>query len=235
MSTTAKKIIVKAFQKAGILTKTQQPSADEANDALDALNNMLSSWSNDTGMIYTRSWETFPLVGGQLAYTIGVGANFNTVRPIEVIECHLSDGIIDYPCETVNDEIYNHQIQQKTAPGLSYFLNYDNAFPIAKIRLWPVPPSSLYSLFLLTEKALTFYNLNDTVDLPPGWERALIFNLAIEICSDYGQSCPEETVSIATQSKSLIQKAIMRNRSLDAAPLNGIGTFGNIYAGWNSR
>lgn len=233
MSTTAQKIIKKAFQKAGILTKTQNPAADEANDALDALNAMLSSWSNDAGMIYQRKWETFPLVGGKLLYTMGTGGDFNTLRPIKIIECHLTDGNIDYPCESVNDEIYNHQIQQKTAPGLSYFLNNDNAYPVANIRLWPVPPSSLYSLFMLSEKALNFYNLTDTVDLPPGWERALIFNLAIEICSDYGQEPPDTTVTIAQQSKSLIQKAVMRNRSLDAMPLNGVN--GNIYSGWNSR
>jgi hypothetical protein len=232
MATTAKIIIRKAMQKAGILTKAQQPAADEANDALDAMNAMLSSWSNDSLMIYTRSWESFPLVGGQIEYTIGPGQTFNTVRPIDIVDAYIrTSGISDDDMMIVNDEIYTSQIRLKTAPGRPEWLNFDNNYPDAIIRLWPVPPSAVYSIFLLSEKILPQFNLNDTVDLAPGWERMIIYNLALEIASDYGVEVPQDVRDIATKSKVLVNKAIIKNRSLDAYPRQAEPN--NIFSGWN--
>lgn len=233
MATSAKKIIKKAFQKGGVLTKFQNPTANECNDALDMMNDMTASWSNNSMMIYARVSETFPLVGTQLNYTFGAGGQFNSVRPLKIIDVHLTDGVTDYPCEVIDDEIYAAQISMKTAPGLSYFLNYTNDYPLGICKFWPVPPSSAYSAVMLSEKQLTTFALNDTVHLPPGWERAIVFNLARELCSDYGQQCPAETLTIAVESLSLLQKAIMKNRSMDCTPQ--IGSRNNIYTGWNSR
>lgn len=233
MATSAKKIIKKAFQKAGVLTKFQNPTANESNDALDALNDMTASWSNNSMMIYARVIDTLPLVGTQLSYTWGTGGNLNTTRPVKVISVRLTDGVTDYPCEVINDEIYAEQISMKTAPGLSYYMNYTNDYPLGICKFWPVPPSPAYSAVILSEKQLITFALNDTIDLPPGWERAIVFNLAKEICSDYGQPCPEETREIAQESLSLIQKAIIKARSFDCTPQ--IGNRNNIYTGWNSR
>lgn len=230
MATTALKLIKKAFQKAGILTKTQNPSADEANDALDALNGMIASWSNDSLMIYARAWETFPLTGAQ-EYTIGPGGDFNTTRPIDIIAAYGKLGVTDYPIAVINDEAYNLAIAMKTTPGQPEWLNFDNGYPLPKIRLWPVGGAS-YSLFLLTEKPLSsFTDLNAVVDLPPGWERALIYNLAIEISGDYDQEVPESVAKIAVESKSMIQKAILKNHNLDCGPQ--MVNPNNIYTGWN--
>lgn len=232
MTTTVKSIIKKAMQKSGILTKTEEPAADEASDALDALNAMLSSWSNDSMLVYARTWETFDLIGGIGTYTIGPGGDFDTVRPIEVIAATVRIGSTEEPVDIITDEIYAEQIALKTQPGLPLYLNYDNQFPLAKIRLWPIP-STNYPLFLLTEKLLSQFSIDDEVDLPPGWERALIFNLAIEIASDYGPEPPRATVAIAGKSIGMIRKAVNRNRSLDATPRNG--NRGNIYSGWWNR
>ena len=62
--TTARTIIKRAMQVAGILVKGEAPSADEADDGLTALNMMLSGWSNDSGLVYARAWQSFALVGG---------------------------------------------------------------------------------------------------------------------------------------------------------------------------
>lgn len=232
MTTTALKIITKAMQKAGIVTKTETIDADEANDALDALNAMLSSWSNDSMMIYARSWEFFNLVGGQAQYLIGPGAaDFDTVHPIDIVEAYIRVAeLTDYDVAIVNDEIYTSQITLKSAPGIPEWLNYDNNFPIATIKLFPVPPTA-YQLFILSEKILSQFALEDEVNLPPGWERMLVYNLAVEIAPDYDQEVPASVQSIAVMSKSLVKKAIMKNRSLDAYPKEARPN--NIFSGWN--
>lgn len=230
--TTARTIIRRAMQKAGILTKTETPSGDEANDALYSLNGILESWANDSMLIYARAWENFTLTGGTGEYTIGASQMFNTVRPTLIVEAHVRQGTIDSPIQIISDEVYNSYIQMKTSPGLPYWLNYDNGYPAAKIRLWPVPTQS-DTLYILSEKPLTALSLDTTVSLPPGWERALIYNLAVELTPEYGQELSGEIVEIAKTSRAAIRRSIIKNRSMDAMP--EIGATNNIYTGYRNR
>lgn len=233
MTTTIKKIAKKALQKSGVLTKTEEPDADEMQDAVDAINNMLSSWSNDSMLVYARSWETFTGLPSQMTYTIGPGQDFDTIRPIKIVACTVTVGQTDLPVTVINDGIYFNQISYKNVPGVPDYMNFDNGFPDAKLRFYPYPNTD-YPINLLTEKELLQYGINDAVDLPPGWERALIFNGGIEVSSDYGQEPPAATVAIAKESKGLIRKAVNVARDLDAQPANG--TADNIYSGyWNRK
>ena len=190
---------------------------------------MLASWSNDSLMCYARVWESFPLVAGTAAYTIGTGQTFNTVRPIFIAGSYVRNVTTDTPVSVISDEIYNQQIMQKDTQGIPEMLNLDNAFPYGTIRLFPVP-SSAYTLFLLTEKQLSSFTLNQTVSLPPGWKRALIYNLPEELAGDYGQEVPASVQKIALSSKTAIKRAIMKARSFDAQPQ--AGNQGNVLTGW---
>lgn len=223
--TTMSDIARKALQKSGVLFKSETPDADEANDAVSAINMMISSWSNDGLSVYARSWETFSITSGVNSYTIGSGGAFNTARPINIVSSYTRDGSNDEAVTIIPDQTYNNFIGTKTSSGRPYFLNYDNAYPLATIRIWPVP-STTYDLFLLTEKELPQYGINDTISLPPGWERALIYNGAIEVCSDYGQAPEPSVVKIAAESLASIKRAAARAKSMDCNPIYlGAGNF----------
>lgn len=227
---TALNIITKAMQKAGILTKSEVPASDEANDALDSLNALLSSWSNDSLLITSRETELFNLTAGVGVYTIGSGQTFNTTRPIKIIESHINDGLISYPSMyQCPDEVYQG-FNLKTLQSIPDALNYTNAYPYGTIKLFPYP-SSGYVLSITSEKELLQFTLNQTVNLAPGWNRALIYNLAVELCPEYGQQVDPLTLKIANQSKGAISRSIMKVRSMDAPPLSQIGMF-NIYTGY---
>ena len=94
---TARDVVKRALQKIGALVKSEAPSADEASDGLNALNNMLGSWTNDGLLIVSRAWETFTLVGGTALYTMATGLTFNTARPVKIISAYIRSGTIDYP------------------------------------------------------------------------------------------------------------------------------------------
>lgn len=228
--TTALGIITKAMLKAGILTKTEVPASDEANDALDALNDLLSSWSNDSLLITSRVTELFTLSAGVGIYTIGTGQDFNTIRPIHIVESHINDGLISYESMyQCPDEVYQG-LNLKTLQSIPDTLNYTNAFPYGTIKLYPYP-SSGYVLSITSEKELSQFTLNQTVSLAPGWNRALIYNLAIELAPEYGQKVDPMILKIANDSKGAIASSIMKVRSMDAPPLSQIGMF-NIYTGY---
>lgn len=230
MTTTGRKIITKSMQKCGILTMNESPTADEANDALDALNALVASYANDSMMCFARTWENFTLNASQVTYTIGPGGDFNTVRPVYVADCYVTLGTTDYDVTVICDEIYTGQITQKNVPGVPEWVNFDNGYPLAKLRFFPGASAGM-PVFLLTEKPLTAFTLDGAVDLPPGWERLLIFNLPKEIAGDYDQPIPDSVTEVARESKGLIQKQIMRTRSLDALP-QGVGP-NSVYTGWN--
>jgi len=227
--TTARDIIKKAMQKIGVLVKSEAPSDDEADDALASLNQLIESWSNDSSCIISRAWESFPLTGGVSTYTMSSGLTFNTVRPIKILESYVRVGSIDYGVGIISDEIYNG-ITFKSINGIPQFLNYDNSYPTDNIRLYPVPAAA-YTLFILSEKPLSgFATLDTTVSMPAGWERALVYNLALELAPEYKQQPDPSIVKIAADSLGLARRATLRARPMDAYPQNL--QIRNIYTGW---
>lgn len=228
--TTALGIIKSAMRKAGVLVKNEDPSADEAADGLEMLNDLLSSISNDSMIVYARKFENFNLSAGVQSYTIGTGATFNTARPIKIITAYVRSGGVDYQLKQVTDEQFA-SITMKSVGGIPEFINFTNDFPSATIKVYPVPASD-YQIFLVTEKQLTTFSLSDMVSLPPGWQRMLIYNLAIELAPEYGQQVPGEVVQIAKDSKAEIRAAVMAAKKMQWD--TGLGNEGNIYAGWNT-
>ncbi len=228
--TTALTIITKAMQKAGILIKSEVPSADEASDGLDALNDLMASYSNESILITSRVTELFNLSAGVGSYTIGAGQAFNTIRPMNIVEAHINSGTISYDSMYLcPDEVYQG-LDLKTMQSIPDLLNYTNAFPYGTINLYPYPDSG-YVLSLTSEKELTQFTLNQTISLPPGWNRLLIYNLAVELAPEYGQKIDPMVLKIANDAKGAVARSIMKVRTLDAPPLSQIGMF-NIYSGY---
>lgn len=225
--TTASALIASAMKKIGVLTKSETPDSDESADGLVALNNLLSSWSNESLFVYSRVRETFTLVGGTASYTIGTGQTLNTTRPTLIIEAHITDVNTDYHMDIIPDEVYE-AIPVKSSQGIPEFINYDNGYSAGRIRLYPTP-SSNYTLSIMSEKPLVVLALTDTLSLPPGWERALTYNLALEIAPEYGVTPDPLVVSIAKESRGLIALTVSKNRPM--TPLNSFGAKYNILSG----
>lgn len=228
MARTTSNLIKSAFRKAGVITKNETPSSDEMNDALESLNDLFGSLSNDGLVVYTREVEGFALTAGVTSYTIGSGGDFDTVRPVNIAKAYTREGTSDYPVDIISDEDYA-EITTKSTQTRPYYLNYDNDYPLATIKLYPTP-SAGYTLYLVSEKPLTELTLNQTVNLPPGWYRYITNALAIEIAAEYGVDIPQTTAVIAARALGDIKRSRAKVKSLDYAPNTGLY---NIYTGWN--
>lgn len=226
--TTARSIIKKSLQKIGALVKSEEPAADESADGLSALNALMASWSNDSLNEYARTLETFSLTSAA-NYTIGSGGNFNTVRPSNIVSATVRSGDIDYVVTVIDDETYN-SISYKGLTGIPEFLNYSNAYPLGVIKLYP-RDSGVLSITLLTEKPLTeFASLDTDMSLPDGWERALIYNLALELAPEYNMKPDAYIAKVAQESLGMIRGKVAQVRGMDAFP-DGVQVR-NIYSGW---
>ena len=77
-------IISRALKDIGALASGETPSPDEAQDAFDMLNDLIDQWSNEDMMVFNVTEIIFPIIPGQIQYTIGpnpstanfVGASF---------------------------------------------------------------------------------------------------------------------------------------------------------------
>lgn len=230
--TTGREIATKALQKSRVITKNETPSDDEINDTLDAINNMIASWSNDSLLLFARVREEFALSGGQEEYQIGAGAtDFNTERPIQILQAFVSQGNVKLQnLSIVNDVLYQRYVENFQFNGIPIYLNYDNNFPIGIIRLYP-QPGAAYILTMLSEKQLTSLSLDVDIQYPPGWERAIIFNGAAEIAGEFGTALTEQDAQIAEESLSSIKTAVAKNTTMDALPMGTPNQF-NVFRGW---
>lgn len=206
---TAQDIVTKAYSKVGI----SSPDATESGLALDALNNLLSSWSAEGLILYSITRENFTLVVNDAEYTIGSGGDFDTVRPLRITDAYLRDGTSDYPLTISNIKHYN-DISTKTTNGRPERLYFLPEYPLAKI-LFNYEPDKAYTLHLDSLKALTeFVSLATAIDLPAEFKRALIFNLAIEFEADKNYALPRSVYNIAFESKQAIKDLASANKPL---------------------
>lgn len=232
MTTSALDIITDAAKKIGVIFKSETLDADEANDGLIALNNLLDTWSLDSLTTYAYTLESF-LLTGAASYTIGTGGDFNTSRPINIVTAIVRIGTIDYDLFPITEEQYQLDIASKSiASPIPRFITYDNGYPLGTIKMYAVP-SAGGTLFLQSNKPLSnIASLSTAVDLPPGWKRALIYNLAIDLAPDYGAEVSANVQQAAKTSLGAIKRSTSIN---NAMPLMEQSVRqGNIYSGWYS-
>jgi hypothetical protein len=211
--TTALNLITGAARLIGVVRKSEALTADEAADGFVALNDMLASWSNNGLLCVSRVWEYFTVTSAT-SYTIGSGQSLNTTRPLVIRSAFFRSGDIDYPLEIISDEEYESITLKTLSSDFPRYLSYDNAYPYGTIRLYPQGAGQLH---LLSEKPITnIAALSTTVDLPAGWNRAIRYNLAIDIAPEYGEAPSPAVVEMAKQSKSDIMLSIAKNRPIKA-------------------
>jgi hypothetical protein len=235
--TTVRDIVTGSLRLIGVVQKSEPIAADEAQDGLERLNEMIASWANDSLMVFARSWENFALTPGQSTYTIGTGGDFNTVRPTQIISAYvrLSGSNIDYPLNLITDDQYALEISIKNLQSnIPYVLNYDNGYPLAKIRVWMVPSTSM-SLYMQMEKQVaSFASLDDVINLPPGWLKAIRYNLAVELAPEYNVDPSNLVLKGAEDSKAELRSQVLANRPLTYMNGNlgyGYSVYGDVYYG----
>lgn len=205
---TASSMIVRALRLIGEKPVGGTLTSAEQTAYLADLNAMLESWSIDSLMCYQIVQENFSLSTSTGSYTIGSGGTFNTTRPTRIVDAFIRDSSgYDSPLEIISKESYNTIVEKTTDGTYPEYLYYDAAFvtSLATIRLYPEPSAGL-TLFIDSWKQLqNFSTIGTTVVLPPGYQRAIEFNFAIEVAGGF-RPVPAEVIKVAKDSKAAIMK-----------------------------
>lgn len=210
MSITTRDLLSSSLRVIGALASGETLLANESTDALTGLNQLLDSWSTENLLIPNKAREVFPLVSSQGVYTMGTGGTFNTTRPMRIENAELqitsSNPAIEIPIKILTKDEYARILLKTMTSTYPLYLYAEGTYPLETINLWPVPVQ-VNNLALYSWKPLAnVSNLSTALSLPPGYERALKYNLAIDLAPEYGRPVTAEVAAIAVESKAAIKR-----------------------------
>ena len=201
---TRDQIISGALRNIGAIATGETPSASEIADGAEALNAMVKAWQAEGATLWLYDEEELSLTADKQSYTIGVGGDLDTVRPLEIMSAryHYYTAKIDVPMEPMGrDEYFDIPLKSATGIPLQYY--YDPQLSLGVFYIWPVIKSTTSDTIRMTLKSEVedFDAAGDNPDFPKEWFRALKFNLAMEIAPEYGQEVGKTLASLAVSTK----------------------------------
>jgi hypothetical protein len=192
--TIGKAVLYPALRKAGVTLGPQRtPSPAQYQDAVEELNRLLGSLNCDRLFIYSRDTYLAPLTGAK-TYTIGVSSNpdvipdFDAPRP-EAIEAanvvSSSTPPVRFPLEILDALQWSKITVQDVGNTIPVALYNDRGYPLSTLYLYGQPMAgSLLELFVW-HLIPAFQSADDMVCLPPGYEDALVLNLALRLAPHF--------------------------------------------------
>lgn len=236
---TALDLIGQSLKIIGVLAAGESVQAADAKDCLTCLNQMLDRWSNEKMMVYHITSSLYDIVPGVGTYSIGPGATWDTGvrRPIMVqkwgafVRQTISPSLYnDYKLDYIPADRYANIFLKKLTTNFPSSWTFETAWPVGTIKLFPVPTLALQFGLNSFDQFSTF-NLTDYVELPPGYESAIVYNLALDISPQYGVDPMPMVLKRANQAKINLQTTNSDQIIMTTdESLISHGTF-NIYAG----
>lgn len=233
---TARDIITATLRSIRVLGVGDPLLAEDANDALDRLNDWLDSLALERLTMYHVT-RTVKLLGSNVAsYTVGLGGDIGIVRPTHIESANLIQDVnllphYEKPIDVWTDQRWQGCRQKTLTSTYPTAVYYDHNWQegLAKLHVWPVPiDCGLTQLVLYTPVALReFPTLDTTFSFPPGYRRFIRTNFAAEIASEYGKQLTADQVAAARQAKAQIKRGNVRpvEARVDPALIHGYDFF----------
>lgn len=215
--TTARRVIQDAFEAVQIYAPGEIALDADIGRGFEVLNDMVESWSNEALTTFAVLEQSVTLIPNQYQYTIGVGAYIDTVRPLRILEGYGSAYILDqvgnrYPLEVIRQDRWN-QIGNIVAvqANIPLYLFYDPQIPWGILNFFPIPNIGWQAFFDSYQQLATFPGLDQVLNFPIGYDRALKRNLAIELRSYYPDAIvTPELKEIAAVAKANVKRTNFR-------------------------
>lgn len=208
---TANDLIASSLRLIGVLANGEAPSAAEASDGLTILNQLLDSWNTERLAIFTIQRQVVVPAVLKQAYTVGTGGDFNIPRPprierVGVISLVNAAQPLELPVEMLTDVGWQAIPVKNISSSLPLKVWNDLGYPLMTLSFWPIP-SVQVNFALYTWTALTqFPDLVTDEEFPPGYLKALRYNLALDLAPEFGvQQVPPIVAAQAVESKGKIK------------------------------
>jgi hypothetical protein len=213
MSTiTGQQAINQALTLLAVLQPGETPNTSESNDALLVLNNISDNWAIQRLQNISSLRTSFNLTAATQAYAIGAGQAVNITRPaaIEAASFIDSNGA-SFPLKQLNVAEWNQIVDRDVQAHIVKAFFYDRQYPNGNIYFTPIPPGGACIMWTWTPSTPQWSSLSDSETLDPGYQRAIIAALALELVPQY--AVPAANVAQVQQS---YQESMAALRQLNA-------------------
>jgi hypothetical protein len=199
-ATSNRTLVRAALRKAGVtLAPGRGPSFEQIEEAVGEESRMIQGWNCSPLNIFTTAIDLYTTIANQQSHTIGIDptgsvtADFNGPRPQSIVRANLllptaEDSIskVRRPLSIWDDRQWaalRYQAIYTYPEGMYYDGGCDPTTGFANIYFRPIPDAA-YEIELYTWQAVpTFVGIDDSVILPPGYEDAIVNNLAVRLAS----------------------------------------------------
>jgi hypothetical protein len=235
MATTAGDQINGALRLIGVLAEGEVPSADTAQDALTAMNQMIDSWSTERLAVFSTQDQVFSWPPGAIQRTLGPTGDFVGERPILVEDStYFRDPAsgISYGLKLINQQQYNGIAVKTVTSTYPQVMWVNMEHPDILMTVYPVPTKVL-EFHIVSVKPLTApAGLATVLAFPPGYLRAFRYCLACELAPEFGVEPSPTVMRIAMTSKRNL-KRINNPDDIMSMPYSIVATRQrfNIFAG----
>lgn len=231
MNTTVLELIRAALNTTNVLFAGEDPDANTAKDALFHLNSMLDSWTADSLAIYAERNDVFALTPGQATYTVGPTGAWVMPRPVEIVAAQVRvSASIEYPMDIISNVEYNSIRVKGLTNSVQYAMGVQYSYPNASVSFYPTPSTDNPVRLTSRVHFAQLTNMTEIVDLPPGYQEAIVYNLAHRIAT--GMNKPLSQAAQEMQISSLAR--VKANNTVDTQLVCG-DILGRSGQAWNPQ
>lgn len=211
-SVTVLNLVSDSLREIGVLAGGQPLSAEDGEFAVTRLNQLFDNYNAMKEASFVERFDTFTFIASQQDYTIGPAASspdfaLLNARPDSILAANV---ILDNVSPDVRNPIVVRDYQwwasvsvravTSTFPTDVY---YEPDWPLGILHFWP-KPTSTYGLELVTSNTFAQVALADTLNLPSGYQNAIMLTLAEDLAPAFGRSPNGTTTTKAREARARI-------------------------------
>lgn len=225
---TVSELVRSSFRILGVGMNGETPTAEENNNAVQALNMLLKFHAKEGLKLWMTKTQSIVPVASTSLYTLGPTGTVVMPRPLHILSLYRRyiASSTDIELESLSLEDYR-LITNKASVGIPTQFTYDPQITNGRLIVWPVPDSgaaALYTLELNYKKIIDDLDaVTDDIEIPQEWYLPLRWALAYELMSEFDLP-PDKQNRIASKSQRLIKEVsemdIAEETSLFLQPSN---------------
>lgn len=203
-TTTCLQMITDALAEIGVIGEGETPNASMVDFSMRILNRMLASLSNIAEFAYFAATESRTLTG-ESSFTIGPTGDVVSERPIAVETATVVVDDITYPVKVIDNERYDNITYKSLAGAYTEAVYYDGTYPNGTVYVYPICSGATLNLSVLNN-VKQFANELVQIDMPDGYEDAIVLNLALRLARPYGRDVSKDLKMDAVKAMTLVKR-----------------------------
>ena len=231
---TGKTILLGALRLLNVKQSAEVLESDELEDGKNVLNELIDAWSNEKLMQPALVEVTHTLTSSDGTYTIGSGGDIDVTRPLSIESMYIRRNDLDYKVTKLENQEFSSIYNKTTESDFPSSFYYRESYPLGEINFYPIPSEANTLVMQVWTQISQITNMDTVLTLPPGYNRALRYNLAIDLAPEYSAGIPPAVAQVAKDSKAWIKTAnygqVMRQK-IEAAQITNRGYRANVNTG----